>query len=175
MSINWVMMSPDGHTPVPLPQEKTFVIQNKVKLVLDCNTDEGYPGTSGGYWEINHGTVQLSNQRIIYLSDSPDTEIKSLNIPLLHFKQWKLEQPWFGANYVTGIVLPIQGGGLSRQGKVKLTFTEGGAIEFTHVLRELLERLSECNEIPVEYERLPTYQPGDSNSGPSDLPPKYEE
>ncbi|GAA5816838.1 hypothetical protein MFLAVUS_010372 [Mucor flavus] len=172
MSVNWVMLTQDGRAPVPLPQEKMFFTQSHVKLVLDCNeTAGGYPGNSEGYYESSNGTVILSNQRIVYLAQETSAEFKNLNIPILNFKNWKLEQPWFGANFVSGVVLPVQGGGLTKAGNLKITFTEGGAIEFTTILRNLLERIGESNEIPREFEPLPAYQqpppPAD------DLPPQY--
>ncbi|KAI8331098.1 hypothetical protein EDC96DRAFT_555145 [Choanephora cucurbitarum] len=136
----------NGRTPIPLPQEKMFFTQSDVKLVLDCNENEaGYPGHAEGYFESNKGTVILSNQR-----------------------QWKLEQPWFGANYISGVVIPVPQGGLTRQSQLKLTFNEGGAIEFTTILRSLLERIGESNEVPREYEPLPAYPSSDH-----DLPPHY--
>ncbi|KAI9302100.1 hypothetical protein BJ944DRAFT_153481, partial [Cunninghamella echinulata] len=156
MSLNWVMLSQDGQSPVPLPQEKMFFTQDAVKLVLDCN-ENGYPGNTGGHWE-SKGTVHLSNQRIIFIAQHPTHEFQSLNIPILNLKQWKLEQPWFGANYIEGVVLPVPNGGL-KKGKVVLTFIEGGATEFTTILHNLLERLSETNEIPSHYESLPSYAP----------------
>ncbi|KAG2190338.1 hypothetical protein INT46_006673 [Mucor plumbeus] len=135
-----------------------------------------------GYFESSKGTVILSNQRVIYLAETSNApDFKNLNIPIRNFKNWKLEQPWFGANFVSGVVIPVQGGGLTRNSNLKITFTEGGAIEFTTILRNLLERIGESNEIPREYEPLPAYQGERSNnlqaqSPPSphdDLPPQY--
>ncbi|CAO3680214.1 unnamed protein product [Rhizopus stolonifer] len=146
-----------------------FFTQSDVKLVLDCNEEPGYPGNSSTYFESSRGTVILSNQRIIYLVDKP-SELNNLNIPILNFKQWKLEQPWFGANYVSGIVLPVPGGGLIKNGQLRLTFSEGGAIEFANILRNLLERMGETNEIPREYEPLPQYQQPQDSLPP---PPEY--
>ncbi|CAO3635402.1 unnamed protein product [Cunninghamella blakesleeana] len=189
MSINWVMLSQDGRSPVPLPQEKMFFSQESVKMVLDCNENSGYPGNTGGYWD-RKGTVYLSNQRIIFIAKEPTQEFQSLNIPLLNLKQWKLEQPWFGANYIEGAVIPVPNGGLKTAGKLVLTFIDGGATEFTTIFHSLLERLAETNEMPSHYEALPTYmpppppqqqqqQPSSSNHPssilPNELPPSYDE
>ncbi|CEP07283.1 hypothetical protein [Parasitella parasitica] len=167
MSINWVMLTQDGKAPVPLPQEKMFFTQPDVKMVLYCNDSAGgYPGHSEAYFKSDKGTVILSNQRIIYLAEAATTiDFRNLNIPIRNFKNWKLEQPWFGANFVSGVVIPVQNGGLTKNASLKLTFTEGGAIEFTNILRNLLERIEESNEIPAEYEALPAYQ--------GNLPPQY--
>ncbi|KAI8639303.1 hypothetical protein BD408DRAFT_421552 [Parasitella parasitica] len=174
MSVNWVMLTQDGKAPVPLPQEKMFFTQSHVKMVLHCNDSAGeYPGHSEGYFESNKGTVILSNQRIVYLAEeATPIDFKNLNIPIRNLKNWKLEQPWFGANFVSGVVIPVQGGGLTKTSSLKVTFTEGGAIEFTNILRNLLERIAESNEVPVEYEPLPAYE---DNLPPThdDMPPQY--
>ncbi|OBZ83228.1 hypothetical protein A0J61_08721 [Choanephora cucurbitarum] len=167
------MLTQDGRTPIPLPQEKMFFTQSDVKLILDCNESEaGYPGHTEGYFESNKGTVILSNQRIIYLAEHSSDQFKNLNIPILNLKQWKLEQPWFGANYISGVVIPVPQGGLTRRSQLKMTFNEGGAIEFTTILRSLLERIGESNELPREYEPLPAYDLNPSSLD-HDLPPHY--
>lgn len=54
-----------------------------------------------------------------------------------------------------------------------------GAIEFTTILRNLLERVGETNEIPREYEPLPTYQEQSSSTATTttnrDPPPPIDE
>ncbi|CAO3625892.1 unnamed protein product [Mucor fragilis] len=108
----------------------------------------------------------------MYLAETSSTpDFRNLNVPIRNFKNWKLEQPWFGANFVSGVVIPVQGGGLTRNSNLKLTFTEGGAIEFTTILRNLLERIGESNEIPREYEPLPAYQGESSNVNNNNPPP----
>ncbi|KAG2174905.1 hypothetical protein INT43_005967 [Umbelopsis isabellina] len=125
MSINWTMVAQDGLSPVPLPAEKIFFKQSSIKFELDCNAN-GYPGNSGGAWQDANGTVFLSNQRIIYLPQRPTDTLKSFHVPLQSMKNCRYEQPWFAANYISGQVLPVPGGGLSQPGQVKLTFKEGG-------------------------------------------------
>ncbi|KAI8391016.1 uncharacterized protein BYT42DRAFT_555271 [Radiomyces spectabilis] len=182
MSINCCIISPNGTSPVPLPQEKFFFQQHSVKVVLDCN-ENGYPGNSGGYWQ-GTGHVTLTNQRIVFVANPPSAEFLSLAIPITHFKGWKLEQPWFGANYVAGIVVPVIGGGLSKGGTATITFKEGGAIEFTTILQGLMERMAETNEMPQHFEPLPAYeaasasQPQASTAATqpyNDLPPSYDD
>ncbi|KAI9018000.1 hypothetical protein CLU79DRAFT_706275 [Phycomyces nitens] len=172
MSLNWAMMSPDGQTPVLLPGEKVFFAQDSVKMVLDCN-ENGYPGNSGGYWEAN-GTAILTNQRVVFAASSPTQQFQTLNVPVLAWKNWKLEQPWFGANYISGTLVPVPGGGLSKNGKLVLTFREGGAIQFTAMYRELLERMGETGQTPQHCEPLPAYEgpsSGQTNYPPPSSPP----
>ena len=45
-----------------------------------------------------------------------------------------------------------------------------GAIEFANILRNLMERMGETDEIPREYEPLPEYQ---QPIGHDELPPDY--
>ncbi|CAO3589177.1 unnamed protein product [Absidia cylindrospora] len=167
MSLNCAMLSADGRLVIPLPQEKSFYSQDTVKLVLDCS-ENGYPGTSTGYWS-SQGLLYLSNRRIVFIPSSPTEQFQSLNIPILHLKNWTLEQPWFGANYIEGIVIPVPGGGLVKNGKLTLTFREGGAIEFTTILQNLMERMSEINEVPSHHEPLPTYHADASTTSSSTM------
>ncbi|KAG0190915.1 hypothetical protein DFQ28_001353 [Apophysomyces sp. BC1034] len=188
------MLSPDGQDSVPLPGEKVFFKQDGVRMVLDCNEK--------GHWEAK-GIVILSNQRIVFIAASPTPQFQSLNVPTGNLKNWQLEQPWFGANYISGVLIHVPNGGLPKSGKLELRFTEGGAIEFTTIYRSLLERIGETNEVPQHYEPLPSYEGPSSGthfpapsvqyppppmpmpmpmpSGtpqyppPSDLPPTYEE
>ncbi|KAL1934668.1 hypothetical protein VTP01DRAFT_6850 [Rhizomucor pusillus] len=163
MSLNCALISPHDGMPVPLPGEQPlFFKQHKVKAVLDCN-ENGYPGNSAGHWEAT-GQICLSNLRgrvsqIVFVAQSETSSFKSLNIPIMDLKSWKLQQPWFGANYIEGIVVPTPGGGLPKPGKLTLAFTEGGAIEFTSIYRNLLQRVQETNEMPQHYEPLPPYEP----------------
>ena len=95
---------------------------------------------------------------------SESGSFRTLNIPLTSFRNFKLEQPWFSANYVSATILPTPGGGLQRTSTLTLTFTEGGkvdtyilstiyklkhkcfyiigAIEFTNVYRNLMEQIA---------------------------------
>ncbi|GAB5589559.1 hypothetical protein Unana1_04459 [Umbelopsis nana] len=174
MSVNWTMLSQDSQTPVALPGEKIFFKQAHIKFELDCGSS-GYPGTSGGAWHDANGTVFLSNHRVIYVPQQPTERLKSFHVPLLSLKTCRFEQPWFAANYISGHVLPVAGGGLSQPGELKLTFKEGGGFEFYSIFRELLERIDETNETPQHLEALPTYTPGSGSVAPGELPPAYTE
>ncbi|KAI9489613.1 hypothetical protein BDB00DRAFT_842225 [Zychaea mexicana] len=135
MSLNWAMLTSNGEDsggdPVLLPGEQgRLYAQDKIKAVLEDQ--------SSSRWEAK-GRVWISNQRIVVIAESGS--FRTLNIPLTSFKNWKLEQPWFSANYINGTVVPTPGGGLQRPTTLTLTFTEGGAIEFTTVYRNLMERV----------------------------------
>lgn len=47
--------------------------------------------------------------KIVFVAkDQQNSVMKSLSIPFSQFKNWHLEQPWFKANYITAIVLPVR-------------------------------------------------------------------
>ncbi|KAI9248575.1 hypothetical protein BDA99DRAFT_525060 [Phascolomyces articulosus] len=144
MSLNWAMLTSEQGDPVLLPGEQgRLYTQDKIKAVLNDQSSN---------WEAK-GRVWISNQRIVVIAESGS--FRTLNIPLRSLKNWKLEQPWFSANYITGLVMPTPGGGLQRPTTLTLSFTEGGAIEFTNVYRHLIETIATGG---ME-EPLPLYQP----------------
>jgi len=104
---------------------------------------------------------------VVYVPQQSTEHLKSFHVPLLCLKSCRYEQPWFAANYITGHVLPVAGGGLSRPGGLKLTFKEGGGFEFYSIFSELLARIDETNQTPQHLEPLPTYTAGS--------PPAYGE
>ncbi|KAJ8661806.1 hypothetical protein O0I10_002615 [Lichtheimia ornata] len=147
MSLNWAMLAQDE--PVLLPGEHQHLFrQHGIKAILDCET----PDTR---FEAK-GKLYVSNQRIVFVAQPSTPSLQTLNIPLRNLRNWKLEQPWFSANYITSTLIPVPGGGLPRAGNLTLTFTEGGAIEFTSVYRTLLERLAVDG---TTEEPLPAYEP----------------
>ncbi|KAI9315894.1 hypothetical protein BX666DRAFT_1859698 [Dichotomocladium elegans] len=147
MSLNWAMLIPGQNEPVLLPGEHQHLFrQDAVKARLDC-------GGPSAQWDAK-GKLYVSNQRIVFVADGENSKFQSLNIPLRSLRNWKLQQPWFAANYVTADLVPTPGGGLPCIGTLNLTFTEGGAIEFTTIYRRLLDNISADLT-----EALPAYEP----------------
>lgn len=62
-------------------------------------------------------------------ADSEHT-LKSISINLTNFRDAKLVQPWFAANYYEATVVPQRDGGLHSIHTLKLHFKEGRAFEF---------------------------------------------
>lgn len=105
----------------------------------------------------------------MYLAHSTTPQFKNLNVPILNFKNWKLEQPWFGANFVSGVVIPVsiymnylriiihvklqvQGGGLTKAGNLKLTFTEGGNKDMVNIV--ILNSLFLCMQVQLNLQQF---------------------
>lgn len=55
------MISRDGRTPVPLPDEQIFLTQEKVAFSAVCGG--GYPGHGGASYK-GDGIIYLTNQRV---------------------------------------------------------------------------------------------------------------
>ena len=64
---------------------------------------------------------------------SESGSFRTLNIPLTSFRNFKLEQPWFSANYVSATILPTPGGGLQRTSTLTFAFTEGGKVDTYYI------------------------------------------
>ncbi|RCH83766.1 hypothetical protein CU097_004933 [Rhizopus azygosporus] len=90
MSINCVMLTQDGKAPIPLPQKNMLFTQPDAKLGLEFKT--GCPENTEEHDKSSHDTVVLTNQRIVYLV-KPTLNLQNLNVPILNFKQWRLEHP----------------------------------------------------------------------------------
>ncbi|CAG8635818.1 102_t:CDS:2 [Racocetra persica] len=162
MALNWVMIASDGKSPVPLPGEKILFSQEKVSLLLDLGG--GYPGNPANYKA--DGNIFITNQRVIFISRPTLPNFQSLSIPLLHLKEGKLQQPWFGANYYEACLIPVQNGGLPSPGQMKITFKEGGGYDFSSCYTELIQRLNESESyVLIEHtEPLPTYTPREDST-----------
>ena len=88
----------------------------------------------------------------LYVSDRLvfDDGVKRLILPYNRFREGRVQQPWFGANYYDARILPIKGGGLDQIDDltVQFTFIEGG-----------IERFIKSMEVATTEESLPVYQP----------------
>ncbi|KAF9987578.1 hypothetical protein BGZ65_003010 [Modicella reniformis] len=157
MSVNWVLMSADGKDIVPLENETIFLREQGVHLELDCSNG-GYPGAGVNY-ASKSGKLMLTNQRIVYLCDSPTQFFSSASLPVNNVQDSKLTQSWFSFSppVFKAIVMPIPGGGLTQPARLSITFTTG--------------KLD--GAAPQHLEQLPVYVPPSSTteaiitSGPS--------
>ncbi|KAI9227746.1 MAG: hypothetical protein DHS80DRAFT_6421, partial [Piptocephalis tieghemiana] len=154
MSINWISFTPGTRNFTPLPGEQFFFNQDGVRL--DLAWGGGYPGNSGSF-SAKTGTLHLTNRRIVYIPTPAQPHFQSLTIPLNHAQQGRLSQPWFGVNYYTCVVYPVYGGGIKLPSETKFYFHEGGAFEFSTLLRQFHDRIQETGEFPTSNEPLPQY------------------
>jgi hypothetical protein len=121
----------------------------------------------------------LINFQIVYLPSTPTPELQSFSSPILNLQDTFVRAPFFGANYWTGTVKPVSGGGIPSTNsaiELRFTFREGGAFDFHTTFEQIKERAYQAYTIArengragtgaagadlanVHLEQLPAYEP----------------
>lgn len=83
------------------------------------------------------GKVFVTTHRMIFLSDDQRDNLLSFAVAFMYMKNLRVEQPIFGANYISGIVAAHPNGGFQGEVKFQLTYSSGGAIDASKALREV--------------------------------------
>lgn len=170
MSINWVMLD-DGNNFVPLPREK-ILFTSPPRTTLSLETPNSYPGKEPLAISCSSGTAYLTNQRLVYLPADPNLQLKSFSAPILNLQDTHVSAPFFGPNVWFGVLQPVTGGGIPPHHafvKLKMTFKDGGAFDFSSTYERLKESLSQASEVAresgrpvdlsnVDLEQLPAYE-----------------
>nr|CAG4635622.1 EOG090X0ADZ [Artemia franciscana] len=99
-----------------------LLLCNNVSLELSDISDKQFKGS-------RTGRLYLTSHRMIFLNSDSKDALKSMSIPFVTMKGVDLEQPVFGANYLKGKVKAQPNGNFEGEGKFKLFFKHGGAIE----------------------------------------------
>eukprot|EP00123_Amoebidium_parasiticum_P011921 comp20990_c0_seq1/m.28134 comp20990_c0_seq1/g.28134 ORF comp20990_c0_seq1/g.28134 comp20990_c0_seq1/m.28134 type:complete len:290 (-) comp20990_c0_seq1:75-944(-) len=81
------------------------------------------------------GTVYVSHHRVVFKAHKPK-DLITFVMPLMCLHDLDLKQPMFGANVFTGKCDALPDGGYEGTSDFKLTFTEGGAIEFAQAVKK---------------------------------------
>ncbi|KAG6857010.1 hypothetical protein H0H87_011104 [Tephrocybe sp. NHM501043] len=186
MALNWTMLSPN-RSPVPLPHEMTITtIDSGVDLTL--HIPDSVPvgnetaGGSGGIKKLKAlGKAWLTDQRLIFTSDTAGASFESLSVPLHAILSTKFEQPTFGTNYLSFEIKPSAEGGLTTGTKAELRFNHRAMFEFVSLLEKTRERAIYMKRQSAEEEEgLPTYtSPAETSTvslsaaTPTENPPSY--
>ncbi|KAH3869202.1 WW domain-binding protein 2-like [Dreissena polymorpha] len=102
------------------------------RILLYCDGVEmGFEPSSVPHFKGNKtGTLYLTTHRVIFCNKSTKEMMQSFSLPFLQMRGVELEQPVFGANYIKGKMIAEPGGNWTGEGKFKMWFKSGGAIEF---------------------------------------------
>ncbi|KAI9297619.1 hypothetical protein K502DRAFT_328114 [Neoconidiobolus thromboides FSU 785] len=186
MALNWVTLGDDNKTFVPLDNESHFLCQSGVSVEFSSGNQT---------FSSPKGLLYLTNIRVVYIAFPSTPLFQSLSIPLENLKNTEFIQPWFGANYFKGLLLPVLNGNLREEGELKFHFNEGGGFSFIALLKQVNQRRQELNDNPEHLESLPLYRPASPESNQNleseevsgtqttsenpppigdDLPPSYE-
>lgn len=83
------------------------------------------------------GKVFVTTHRMVFLSDDQRDNLLSFAVAFMYMKDLRVEQPIFGANYISGIAASHPNGGFQGEVKFQLTYSSGGAIDASKALREV--------------------------------------
>jgi len=83
------------------------------------------------------GKVFVTTHRMIFLNDDQRDNLLSFAVAFMYMKDLHVEQPLFGANYISGIAAAHPNGGFQGEVKFQLTYSSGGAIDASTALREV--------------------------------------
>jgi hypothetical protein len=104
--------------------ERILIYYDGVEMAFDMSCD--MPHFKGK----KHGRVYLTTHRVIFNNKDAKDTLQSFSMPFYTMKELELEQPVFGANYIKGRVKPEPNGNWEGDGRFKMWFNKGGAIEF---------------------------------------------
>ncbi|KAM6162202.1 postacrosomal sheath WW domain-binding protein [Erethizon dorsatum] len=95
------------------------------------------PEGSNLFVGTKRGTLFLTSYRVMFVTaPSVSDPMLSFMMPFNLMKNCTVEQPVFGANYITGTVQAAPDGGWEGQATFKLVFRKGGAIHFAQLMME---------------------------------------
>lgn len=105
------------------------------------NVTLAFDDASRQYGEIfrgkHKGKVFVTTHRMIFLSNDQRDNLLSFAVAFMYMKNLSVEQPMFGANYISGIAAAHPNGGFQGEVKFQLTYSSGGAIDASAALREV--------------------------------------
>ena len=109
---------------------------------------------------------------MVYLPADPTLQFKSFSAPISNLQDTHVAAPFFGPNAWLAVLQPVNGGGIPPHHafvKLKMTFKEGGAFDFSSTYERIKETLSQVSEqarengrpvdlSTVDLEQLPAYE-----------------
>lgn len=102
----------------------------------------------------------------------PTPKFQSFSAPILNLQDTHVSAPFFGPNLWYGVLQPVPGGGIPAHHafvKLKMTFKEGGAFDFSSKYEQIKETLAQAAEMArdsgravdlsgLDLEQLPAYE-----------------
>jgi hypothetical protein len=104
--------------------ERILIYYDGVEMAIDM------PGGSPHFKGNKKGRIYLTTHRVIFNNKDIKDMLQSFSMPFFTMRELELEQPIFGANYIKGQVKAEPGGNWEGEGKFRMWFNHGGAIEF---------------------------------------------
>ena len=92
------------------------------------------------------GQLYLTTIRLIFVADTPSSDFKSLDVPLLLIRNEKFNMPIFGCSNLSFMVIPQTSWGCGTQFNCKLEFRKGGAQTFLRIFWKVMSGVNEVRE-----------------------------
>ncbi|XP_051889132.1 WW domain-binding protein 2-like isoform X2 [Pristis pectinata] len=97
------------------------------------------------------GTVYLMPYQLTFVAKDSREALKSFTMPFYLMKGCEIKQPVLGANYIKGTINAEPNGGWEGSATFKLTFINGGAIEFGQLMFRTAQQASRGTVPPDVY------------------------
>ncbi|KAI9725802.1 MAG: hypothetical protein M1828_002431 [Chrysothrix sp. TS-e1954] len=144
----WVMLSPsEGFTHLPGEER---IGQYPARIGMSLQSLNKYPSKEPFAVSSSTGRIFLTNRRIVYLPDSSTTQLQSFAAPLLNLHDTHITAPFFGPNAWLAVVQPVINGGIPSRHpalELKLTFKDGGAVDFHAQFIRIKERMQQVMDV----------------------------
>ncbi|CAI5498075.1 unnamed protein product [Closterium sp. Naga37s-1] len=146
--------------PVPFVGEVMVLRRDGIEFHVDK-----MPQVASGKW-VCRGSLFLSNIRMVFVAQ-PSTQppLLAFDMPLLYVHGEKFNQPIFGANNISGVVLPVADSSVHAALQAPHAFTiyfmHGGVGTFLPLFFSILRGLR-ASAHPSSFPASPAAAPGDS-------------
>ena len=121
----------DALTPVGLVGEVFVLLRDSVAAHFES--------AEAGKFACARGRLVVTTLRLCFLP-APGAGGRAVDVPLQGITTEKFQQPFFGANYLEGLVEAVPGRGLVNRIKFRFTFSNGGCGTFLRVFFQLIEQ-----------------------------------
>eukprot|EP00475_Leptophrys_vorax_P040340 TRINITY_DN74657_c0_g1_i1.p1 TRINITY_DN74657_c0_g1~~TRINITY_DN74657_c0_g1_i1.p1 ORF type:complete len:209 (-),score=4.82 TRINITY_DN74657_c0_g1_i1:378-1004(-) len=145
--------------PVPFVGEAMVLRRDGIEFHVDK-----LPQTPDGKWKAR-GSLFLSNIRMVFVASPPHQQpVTAFDLPLLYMHNEKFNQPIFGANNISGIVLPVAGteehAAMQAPHCFTIYFMEGGVGTFLPLFFSIVQALRATSH-PSSFPASPASTPTD--------------
>ncbi|CAN7939692.1 unnamed protein product, partial [Ixodes hexagonus] len=127
MSLNTAHSAEDQGGVILFAGELIIIFYDGVSVKFEGADAKSFHGT----WK---GRIYLTTHRMVFVNTSGKSKLMSFSFPFGHISNLGLEQPIFGANFITGKVKSEPQGNWSGECNFSLSFAKGGAVEFGRAL-----------------------------------------
>ncbi|XP_069785435.1 WW domain-binding protein 2-like isoform X2 [Narcine bancroftii] len=114
------------------------------------------------------GGVHLMPYQLIFVAKDSREALKSFTMPFYLMRSCEIKQPVLGANYIKGTIKAEPNGGWEGSATFKLTFTNGGAIEFGQLMFRTAQQASR-GAVPSDFYCYP-FVPNSAMGVPMEVP-----